>query len=51
MVSALESGSRGRGSSPGRVTVLCSWERHFTLTVPLHPGEDLATMSILQLSR
>ena len=28
MVSALDSGSRGPGSSPGRGTVLCSWERH-----------------------
>ena len=23
------------GSSPGRAIALCSWERHFTLTVPL----------------
>ena len=35
MVSALNSGSRGPGSSPGRVIVLCSWVRHFTLTVPM----------------
>ena len=35
VVSALDSGSRGPGSSPGRVIVLCSWARHFTLTVPL----------------
>ena len=34
MVSALDSGSKGPGSSPGRVIVLCSWARHFTLTVP-----------------
>ena len=33
VVSALDSGSRGPGSSPGRVIVLCSWARHFTLTV------------------
>ena len=35
MVSALDSGSKGPGSSPGRGTALCSWERHFTLIVPL----------------
>ena len=35
VVSALDSGSRGPGSSPGQVIVLCSWGRHFTLTVPL----------------
>ena len=35
MVSALDSGSSGPGSSPGRGTALCSWARHFTLTVPL----------------
>ena len=34
MVSALGSGSGSPGSSPGRGTVLCSWARHFTLTVP-----------------
>ena len=36
VVSALYSGSRGPGSSPapGRVIVLFSWARHFTLTVP-----------------
>ena len=39
MVSAPDSGSRGPGSSPGRVIVLCSWERHFTLTVPLSTQE------------
>ena len=39
VVSALDSGSRGPGSSPGRVIVLCSWERHFTLTVPLYTQE------------
>ena len=33
MDSALDSGASG--SSPGRVIVLCSWARHFTLTVPL----------------
>ena len=39
MVSALYSGSRVPGSSPGRVIVLCSWARHFTLTVPLSTQE------------
>ena len=33
MVSALDSGSGGLGSSLGRGTVLCSWARHFTLIV------------------
>ena len=31
MVSVLDSGSRGTGSSPGWGIVLCSWARHFTL--------------------
>ena len=39
MVSALDSGSRGPGSSPGRVLVLCSWARHFTLTAPFSAQE------------
>ena len=39
MVSALDSGSKGPRSSPGRVIVLCSWERHLTLTVPLSTQE------------
>ena len=39
MVSVLDSRSRGPGSSPGRVIVLCSWARHFTLTVPLSTQE------------
>ena len=34
-VSVLESRSGGPGLRPGRGTVLCSWARHFTLTVPL----------------
>ena len=33
MVSAMDSRLRGVGSIPGRVIVLCSWPRHFTLTV------------------
>ena len=35
VVSVLDCGSRGPGSSPGRVIMLCSWGRHFILTVPL----------------
>ena len=34
MVSALDSGSGGPGSSPGRGTALCSWARYFTLIQP-----------------
>ena len=33
VVSTLDSGLRGPGSSPGRVIVLCSWARHFTLSM------------------
>ena len=39
MVSALDFRLRGLGSSPGQVIVLCSWARHFTLTVPLSAQE------------
>ena len=35
MVSVLDSGSSSQGLSLGRGTALCSWARHFTLTVPL----------------
>ena len=38
MVSALISGSGSPGQSSGQghhVVMLCSWARHFTLTVPL----------------
>ena len=35
LVSALDSGSSGPGSSPGQGTALCSWARHFILKVPL----------------
>ena len=35
MVSALDSGLGGPGSSPGQGTALCSWARCFTLIVPL----------------
>ena len=39
MVSALDSGSRSLCSSPVQVTVLCSWARHFSLTVLLSTQE------------
>ena len=35
MVSVLDSGSNGAGSSPGQGTALCSWARYCTLIVPL----------------
>ena len=35
MVSALDSGSGGARSSPGRGTASCSWARYSTLIVPL----------------
>ncbi len=35
MDSMLDSRSSGPGSSPSRVTVLCSWARHFTVIVSL----------------
>ena len=35
MVSALDSRASSPGSSPVGDIVLCSWARHFTLTVPL----------------
>ena len=31
----LDWGSSNQGSSLSRSTALCSWARHFTLTVPL----------------
>ena len=34
-VSALDSGSSGPGSDPGRGHCVVTWARHFTLTVPL----------------
>ena len=37
LVSVLDSGLSGPGSSPDQGTVLCSWARHFTLSVSLHP--------------
>ena len=39
VVSVLDFGSRGLGLSPGRAIVLCSWARHFTLTVPFSTQE------------
>ena len=39
VVSSLDSVLRGPGSSPGQVIVLCSWARHFTLTVSLSTQE------------
>ena len=39
MVRVLDSGLRGPGLSPRRVIVLCSWAKHFTLTVPLSTQE------------
>jgi len=33
--------SRGPGSSLGGDIVLCSWARHSTLTVPLHPPRSI----------
>ena len=35
MVSALNTGASGPGSSPAGDFVLCSWARHVTLKVPL----------------
>ena len=35
MVSAPNSGSGGPGSSLDRGIAVCSWTKHFTLTVPL----------------
>ena len=39
VVSELDSGSRGPGSSLGQVIVLCSWAGHFTRTVSLSTQE------------
>ena len=45
MVSALDSGSGGVVSSPGRGTALCSWARYLTLIVPLSNVGRLAPKS------
>ena len=39
MCSMSDSGSKSLGLSPGQVIVLCSWARHFILTVPLFTKE------------
>ena len=39
VVGTPDSELRGPGSSPGQVIVLCSWARHFTLTMPLSTQE------------
>ena len=41
VVSVLDSSLRGPGSSPlsARVIVLCSWAKHFTLTLPFSTQE------------
>ena len=44
-VGSLDSGSRGLGSSPGRVIVLCSCAKHFTFTVPLSTTGKLGSRS------
>ena len=49
MVSALDSGSDGPGLSPGRDTAMCSWARHFTLTVPLSTQEYKWVLANLML--
>ena len=41
MVSVLNSGLKDLSLSPGRVIVLCSWVRHFTLKVPQCPGVQM----------
>ena len=41
MVSALDSGSGGPGSSPGRGAALFSWARYLTLIVPLSTQVNL----------
>ena len=43
MVSALDSRSCGPDSNPDRGTALCSWARHFTLSVSLQPGVEMGT--------
>ena len=49
MVSALDSGLGGPGSSPGRGTALCSWARHSTLILPLSTQVDFFFSSIIFL--
>ena len=39
VVGTPDSESRGLGSSPEQVIALCSWARHFILTVPFSTQE------------
>ena len=41
---------RGPGSRPGWVGVLCSWEKHFTLTMPLFNQEYKGVLESFQES-
>lgn len=41
-----DSGTSGLNSGPGQVTVLCSWEKHFTHNVSLHPGIKTSTSEL-----
>ena len=47
MVSTLDYGSRGLGSSPGRGHCVVFWARHFTLTVPLSTQEYKSNFSLI----
>ena len=49
MVSALDYGSNGPGWSLGRGITLCSWPRHFTLTVPLFTQVNKWILTSLKL--
>ena len=50
MVSALDSGSSGPVSSPGRGTALCSWARHSTLIrASLQPGVSIPANFLLRV--
>ena len=46
MVSALDSGSSGLGSSLDQHTALCSWSRHFTLIVTLSIKLDIGELML-----
>ena len=50
MVSALDCRSRGLGTRPGLVNVLCSRAKKFNLTVPPPPPPPGVYMSICELS-
>ena len=49
MVNALDSGLSSPSSNPSQSTALCSWARHFTLTVPFfaHAGVYLGTFAFI----